>query len=327
MILAAAAVMLMAAAGVTAAVKSPGWSEFLGRFGITVPERAEEIMNVSEGQSWQVGPVTFTVRQQIADPKIVMTAFEIRTTDGSTALMMPSGDISEPVGGSSSSSAMEDVLGISSDSSWGEAAKQLNVPLYRVRGSVEAENSSGLSIEDTVHESGDRVVYYDMLQLQNDLDTLALRVRYSLTVDELDPDTGEVTDSWTDGDHQAEIAVQPMLAEKTYAAPEGSALSGLRITDITAQQYVTGVYVRISLAKDSDIADDVLKDLAGISFTDTDGDPYPPGMNLTVPFRSDAEDWEASSLFSLEFMLNTDHLPDRMKLVYGDLIVDLESTQ
>jgi hypothetical protein len=323
MILAAAAVMLMAAAGVTAAVKSPGWSEFLGRFGITVPEGAEEIMNVSEGQSWQVGPVTFTVRQQIADPKIVMTALEIRTTDGSTALMMPAGDISEPVGGFSSSSAVERELGISSDSSWGEAAKQLDVPLYRVRGSLESENGSGLSIEDTVHESGDRVVYYDMLQLQNDLDTLALRVRYNLTVDKLDPDTGEVTDSWTDGDHQAEIDVQPMLAEKTYSCPESSLQSRLRITDITAQQYVTGVYVKITLAKDGDVSDDILKDLAGISFTDTYGDPYPAGMNLTVLFRSDAEDWEKSSVFSLEFMLNTDHLPERMKLVYGDQIIEI----
>ncbi len=325
LILAAAAVMLMVATGVTAAVKGPGWSDLLERFGLTVSEKAGEIMDVSVGQSWQVGPVTLTVKQQIADPKIVMTALEIKTSNGNKALFMPTGDISEPVGKLSFSVGSGDVFAVSADSTWGEAAKQLDVPLYRVRGSVETDSSSGLSIEDTMQESADRVVYFDMLQLQGDLDALALRVKYIISVDELDPNTGEVTETWTDRDHEAEIPVQPLIAEKTYTCPEDSSLSGLRITDISAQQYVTGLYVKLTLAKDSDIEDDVLKDLMGISFTDTDGDPYPAGMNLTVPFGSDTEDWEGSSLISLEFMLDTDHLPDGMKLVYEDQIIDFGS--
>lgn len=327
LILVAAAVMLMVAAGVTAAVKSPGWSDLLERFGLTVPEKAAEIMDVAEGQSWQVGPVTLTVKQQIADPKIVMTALEIKTSTGEKALMMPTGDISEPVGNLSSFSGTGIALAVSADSTWGEAAKQLDVPLYRVRGSVETDSGNGLSIEDTMQESADRIVYFDMLQLQQDLDAVALRVKYSITVDELDPDTGEVTDTWTDRDHEAEISVQPLIAEKAYTFPEDSYLSGLRITEITAQQYVTGVYVKLKLAKDTDIEEDVLKDLLGIFFTDTEGTPYPAGMNLTVPFGSDAGTWEASSLLSLEFMLDADHLPDHMKLVYGDQIIDLFSGQ
>ena len=46
LILVAAAVMLMVAAGVTAAVKSPGWSDLLERFGLTVPEKAREIIDM-----------------------------------------------------------------------------------------------------------------------------------------------------------------------------------------------------------------------------------------------------------------------------------------
>ena len=323
-VLVAAVVMLMTVVGVAAATKDLGWKDYLGRYGITVPETSETIMNASGGESWQVGPCLYTLRQQIADSHIAMSNFIISTVDGEKAIIMAGGSVNDPVSDLAFSEKMTEELGVSSELSWGEAALMLNVPLYRVRGSVIADSySKGLSIEDAMWEAENRIVYLNMLELDADQDPSTIPVDYFFTVEELDPVTGRVINSWTDRDHHAEISVQPMTAERTYSIVEKTLCPGLILTDVKAEQYVTGVYVNITVSKDSSIEEEIVKELLGMTITDAEGKPYSRGMNLTIPFESDSPEWEKASVFHLEFMLNIDYIPESMNFEFRDLVIEL----
>ena len=64
-ILIAAAIMLLTGAVALAAANMLGWTDFLMDYNnVSVPNAAEQAMQVTDAESWQVGPCTFTVHEQ-----------------------------------------------------------------------------------------------------------------------------------------------------------------------------------------------------------------------------------------------------------------------
>ena len=85
----AALLILSMTAVALAASGALGWSDFLGvHFGEhVVPSTAVNAMNLEEKKSYEVGPLTFTVTQLMCDGHIAVSTTDIRTTDGSAAIL------------------------------------------------------------------------------------------------------------------------------------------------------------------------------------------------------------------------------------------------
>ena len=325
-VLIAAVIMVMTIAVAAAATKTPGWADILEKFGISVPKDVSETMKAGDETSWKVGPCTFTVTEQIADARIAFNTFEITMSDSSKALLMPEGEsVSDPIYGSSFDREHASKLGITEGSSWGEAAKQLNIPLYRVNATVDADGSvsRGLSIQDSIWEAENRMLFFDMEELKAANAMKSIPINYCFSVSEIDPDTGETIQNWTSRDHHTEMEIQPLLNEKTYSFAEGASLNGLPVVSVKAQQYITGVYVKVTVAKDEIDEDVKYHGITESYFTDAEGNRLQKGMNLTTPLETDSGDWDLSSEFSFEVLLGIDMIPENMKLVYEDSTIEL----
>ena len=320
----AAAIMMLTVAVAMAAANMLGWTDFLKDYSnVTVPDAAVQNMQVADAESWQVGPCTFTVREQLADNHIAVSAIAIQTTDNSRALFMPVGDVTDRIGCDSSSKSMAEALGISPDTTWGEAAKQLNVPLYAARALIEVDASvdGGEAMEDPLWEADNSIVYFNMPMLNADAVGSCIPVRYYLRVDEVNPDSGETVQSWVDHDHTAEIAVQPMVAEKTYHVDNGATLFNMPVINASAQQYVTGTYVKITVNKVGTVSD---MDFGEAFFTDGNGIRIPEGMSLSSCITTDTGDWDTATTITFEYMLGIDQIPDSMILVCGNTSIVLK---
>ena len=325
-VLIAAAIMLLTGAVALAAANMLGWTDFLKDYSdVAVPDAAVQNMQVSDAEGWQVGPCTFTVREQLADNHIVVSAIAIQMTDNSKALFMPVGDVTDRIGCTASSKAMAEALGIDPDTTWGEAAKQLNVPLYAARALVEVDASvdGGEAMEDPLWEADNSIVYFNMPMLKSDAVGSIIPVRYYLRVDEVNPISGDFVQTWVDHDHTVEIAVQPLMAEKTYHVEDGTILLNMPVTNVTAQQYVTGTYVKLTVSKVGTVSDMDL-DFGEAFFTDVNGVRIPAGMSLSSNMTTDTGDWDTATTITFEYMLGVDQIPDAMNLVCGDTTIVLK---
>ena len=325
----AAAILMLTVAVAMAAANMLGWTDFLEFYHeATIPDAAVQNMQVRDAEGWQVGPCTFTVREQLADTRIAVSAIAVQVTDGSDALFMFDCDVSDHIGYTPSSDALAKSLGINPNMTWGEAAKKLNVPLYSTRAFIEVDASvdGGCAMEDALWESGNTIVYFTMPDLHTAAVGSSIPVRYYLRVDEVNPDSGETVQTWVDDDRTAEIAVQPMLAEKTYQVEEGATLFDLPVIDVTAQQYVTGVYMKVTMSKPEDLTeiDFSRNHFPGVYFTDTDNTRMPEGMSLSFYYSMDADAWNAATAVSFERTLGVDRIPDAMNMVYGDTTIVLK---
>ena len=325
----AAAIMMLTVAVAMAATNMLGWTDFLKDYNdVTVPNAAVQNMQVADAESWQVGPCTFTVREQIADTRIAVSTIAVRMSSDSNALFMYDGDVSDRIGCTPASAALANDLGISPDVTWGEAAKQLNMPLYRVRALIEVDAAvdAGEAMEDMLWEDTEGVVYFNMPMLNANAVGSSIPVRYYLRVDEVNPDSGETVQTWVDYDRTAEIAVQSVMAGKVYHVEDGVTLFGMPVTKVTAQQYATGVYVKVSMSKPDGLSeDDFMRcDFGRVSFTDVSGVRIPDGMNLSIYTSMDADDWENVTAVGIEYMLGVDTIPDTMQLVCGETSIELK---
>ena len=321
----AAAILMLTVAVAMAAANMLGWTDFLKDYDVVVPDAAVQNMQVADAESWQVGPCTFTVREQLADNHIAVSAIAIQMTDNSNALFMPVGDVTDRIGCTASSKAMAEALGISPDTTWGEAAKQLNVPLYAARALVEVDASvdGGEAMEDPLWEANNSIVYFNMPTLNATAVSNSIPVHYFLRVNEIDPDSGEIMQSWKDDARTAVIPVQPMLAEKTYRIEDGANLFNMPVANVTAQQYVTGTYVKVTVSK-IDAVSDMDLDFGEAFFTDGNGVRIPDGMSLSSNIATDTGDWDNATTITFEYMLGVDQIPDTMNLVCSDTTIALK---
>lgn len=127
--------LMLATIAVAIAATQLGWIDFYGTYNISVPTAAQEAMEASKPQTFQVGPMTFSFKQLLTDKRIALSSAEVRMTDGTEVLYADDSNFYEAV------DAINDTVlkkyGLESGITWVEAAKQLNLPLYGVRALIE----------------------------------------------------------------------------------------------------------------------------------------------------------------------------------------------
>ncbi len=311
-----AVVILLATVAVALAAQQLGWVDFYkGYDGVTVPKAGQEILNATQPLTYQVGPMTFTYRQLLADGRIGLSAADIHTTDGSEALYVPDcDDIYDPVDAGDGDTVLER-YGLEAGTTWLVAARQLHLPLYRVCALIDVtENcSAGVSMGAALwHETGG-LVYYSMPLTEPSAVRDALPVTLYMSVAECDPATGEELNQWTK-EEACEIPVPAMLNEKSYGPVRNVLLNGMSLTGVRAEQYVTGVYVFCNMvAPDGMSEETALQAAYGLTFLGSDGKELPGGISLSGDANMDA--WPT---VVLEKMISAEELPQSIAISDGD---------
>lgn len=294
-----------------------GWTDFLARdYSITVPKAAQDALEETQIQTFEVGPLTFSVRQRICDGHIAVAATGIHTTDGGRALYVPSVDAQEAIG-----TAMGERLGLTPETTWPEAARALGLPLYSVRALIEVDDPYfyGEAMEDAIWNEDGSLVYLNMPRLNSDSEFGdALPVTFYLNAASLNPDTGDVQEQWTIRE-AGEIPINGLVAERTYLPVGKAVVDGFTLESVFAERYVTGVYLTaVFTAGESKTVDDAYL-LYEIRFLDAQGTTLPRGMNLSVSCDTDA-----FPEVSLSTMTSADSLPDSLLLAYGDTTLEVK---
>lgn len=301
------AIIIVATMAVAFAATQLGWVDFFGRYGVTVPKAAEDALNAITPRQYQLGPMTFTFKQLLADGRIALSAAEVHTTDNSEVLYAPDTNFFEAV--NAETDTVLERYGLAPGTTWVEAAKQLNLPLYGIRALVEVDEPymGSEAMEDVLWNEDGSIVYFNMAMIKAKNVKEALPAKLYLAVTEFDPATGEVKEKWTTREGDT-IPLAPKLNEKTYAPDASADVGGLTLTGVYAEQYITGVYLDTSfLAPDSMDQDAAMDAVYSLFLLDNEGNALPDGMNLSVGANMDA--WPT---VVLEIQSSIEALPDTL---------------
>lgn len=301
-----AAVIIVAMMTVAfAASKLMTWTDFYGpNSDVGVPKAAMEEMQVKDGETWQVGPLSFTVKEMMTDGRIAMASIHITTTDGSQALL--ASEPWDPIGANGENGrAYAEKLGVDPMTTWMDAAKQLNLPLYNVRGILDmaGEYYDG-GMEDPMWNEDGSMVYFSMLflkqkeakvgQFDRSFDTGAvvdgkLPVSFFLRVDRMDSATGEEAETWEDLEQKMELTVSGIQEQKVYLPENNVSFGGFTLKSIFAQRYNTGAYLFIQFTADETATEeDAYKLYDQMAVRDGEGNRLPGGMDLSASIDTSA---------------------------------------
>lgn len=311
-ILIAACIILATTAIAIAATNSFGWKDFFKiYYGKTnaVPEEAQKIMDSTEEQVFVLGPVTFRIQSLFADEHKVMITSQITRTDGSPALF--SVDISEDDRLNSNGEngiALANLLGVSPDSTWTAAAKQLDCPLYRV--CVDQEFADEYRLDegmfDTMYDNEGHIVYFNMWETNLRMkDSVPLKIIFDYW--EIDPETGEEI---SEQSSEAALTIPVSIITETadYQFRDNSAGFGLHLDGVSAKRNASGVYVYADFtAQDGMTEDDFMEYQVFPVWLHENGEAYPEGMSMSWGFETDQ--WPHISATSL---ITVDYIPDRI---------------
>ena len=305
-----AAILMVATMSGAFAAQQVGWADFYSGYNsIAVPKASEAILNATKPITYQVGPMTFTYQQLLADGRIAMSAAEAHTTDGTKALYAYDTDVLDAV--DAGVDTISELYHIKSGTSWVQAAQQLKLPLYGVRALIEVDEtlSDGEAMGDALWNEDGSIVCFNMpFTMPPMKDTLC--DPYWLYA--FDPATGNELNHWV-RQEKAEIPVSGMIAEKTYSPQTNELLSGLTLTGVRAEQYVTGVYLFTSFTVPDGMTEDTaMNTVYSVGITDSQGNELPGGINLSSNVNMDA--WPTAVL---EDMISADTLPDALIITDG----------
>lgn len=328
----AAIIIVSMTAVAFAAGQLMGWTDFFGSYSnVGVPQAAVNEMHVENGANCEVGPMTFTVKELMTDGHIVMSSVHIAPTDGSKALICT--DLGDVIGcNGENGQALAEKLGIDPMTTYMDAAQQLNLPLYLVRGilDVDAENLDS-AMEDPMWNEDGSMTYFSMnflkqIPAKEAIDNLPYRhtpvngedfvAPFYLQVSKINPATGEETDSWINRDQSETIAISGVVEEKTYQPEEVVNFDGFSFQHAHMQLHNTGAYSYIVFEADETATEEDAYTLYELYVKDAQGNLLPEGMDLSTSV--DVSAWPRVILTNLH---GVDALPESLTLEMGEVTV------
>lgn len=301
------AIVLMSIVAMAFAATELGWADFFGQqYGIALPSTAQETLQATQPVSCQVGPVTFTFQQLLADEHMVLSSAQVQRTDGSDALYADGAD-----GITYGSTIPEELItryDLAWGSSWLEAAQALDLPLYSVRALVELPAAySTESMEGALWQADGSIVYFSMPLLASVPQQRELQATLSMYVTQYDLATGEAEATWQ-AQEPVTLPVLPPLEEKSYLPQEETVLAGLRLDSVQGARYATGVYFTACFTvPDGMTGEEVAGELYQVNLLDEGGTPLPQGLNLSTRIHTDA-----LPVATLELSSSLEALPDQI---------------
>ena len=308
-----AAILILVTMAVAFAAQQLGWVDFFQEYqGIEVPNAAQTLLNATKPITYQVGPMTFTYEQLLADGRIALSTAAVHTTDGAEVLYAYDSEIFDAV--DASFGTVRDLYHLKSGTTWVEAAQQLKLPLYGVRALIEVDEaySGSEAMMDAMWKEDGSIVCFSMPATNPEAVKGSLPVTLYMAVYSFDPATGELLNRWV-AREKTEIPISGMIAEKTYQPLTKELLNGLTLTGVRAEQYVTGLYITSSFIAPDGMDEDTTREAAyNVTLLDGKGNELPGGMNL-----SRAANLDALPTIVLEDMVSAEALPDELILTDG----------
>ena len=299
-----AALLALGAMATAFAATQLGWTElFRNQYGLSVPHAAQEALQATQPISYQVGPMTFTYQQLRTDGHMVLSAAQVRLTDGGDALCAD--NIGEGENGDAVPLPVLEHYGLR-QGGWLSAARSLNLPLYSVRALAELPSAySTESMESALWQEDGSIIYFHMPLLTPDLPEEPLPVTLYMSVTQYDPDSGEVLETWQ-AREATTLSATPLLAEKTYFPVTETDFDGLALSEVRGELYATGAYLTASFTVPAEMTEaEALSALYEITLLDVESSGLPGGLNLSVHTGTDA-----LPLATLEWSAALDALPD-----------------
>lgn len=287
---------------------------FNNHYNIPLPDSAKTVLSTTEQKTYTVGPLAITLRETLADGRIVYVTTQAKTNDGSNALIT-GGDL-EVIPDSEVKR-----LKLPEHTSFVDAAKQAKIPLYVVSSylaidekyflNADGEYMGGEEMMSIIWAEDGSVLLVDMLQPYPDAVPETLSGTLTLRVREIDPVTGSyiVGKDWKI-EEEISIPVNGVTAEKTYAPAGEAQLAGFTVQSVKAEKTCAGVYLTATLTAGADAKQEDAQLLYKfVEFADVQGKTFPVGINLTGNLND--EGWPT---VIWEAMISADALPDAMQL-------------
>lgn len=293
-----------------------GWTDYFERWGIHTTPGMRDAMQM-EPRTYQVGPLTFTVREAVADNRMAMMSTSIAPTDGSAALMTMFADDSIGAYGDRSRMLMN-ALGVEEPSlACYEVGAAKDIPVYSVRAIIEVaeEYSGGEGMEDILWDAQSNVSYFSQYTLKPGSIGDELPVTVFLRVAQHDAN-GEEIQKWMTRESLT-IPVGQKLAEKTYTTDAPCTVNGAQLESIRAELYITGAYLTFSWRMPDGLGHDdefSMWDYHSDELLLTDGafNVFERGVSLSAWYDDCA--WP---VVTVEEMINVDGLPEVIRISDG----------
>ncbi len=304
-----AAVILVATMVAAFAATQLGLTDlFSSIYGTALPDSAKTVLSATEQKTYTVGPLAITLRETLADGRIVYVTTQAKPADGSNALI--SGGDSAVIPDSEAAR-----LKVPKDISFADAAKQANIPLYDVSSYLTIDEKyrdwySEEMLTNLWAEDGSALLM-DMLPTNPGAVPEALEGTLTLRVREIDPATSSyaVGKDWKI-EEKISIPVNGVTAEKTYTPVGEALLAGLTVQSVKAEKTCAGVYLTATLTAGAKaLREDAQILYKFVEFRDAQGKSFPQGMSLSGSLND--EKWPT---IIWEAMVSTNDLPDSLQM-------------
>lgn len=325
-VLVAALVLALATGGYAAAVRL-GLLDLWGINELGVfPSSAKEILEATEVQTFEVGPLTISLNSLMMDGYVVYEACQTHVTDGSRAILT---DWTDSLYGSVIPDCYRgfvDAAELSGDR-LGELAEHWDGPVYSVSTRLEIDYSlyeGDEMLMDPVWGSDGSIVTGNMIEMNPDAvgetvpATLFINV-YELTVNAFDLPTEtcdiEIGENWRLR-VPVEAPVYGAIETRDYQVEGDGDLGIATVTGATIERTGVELYVHIALTA----ADETMEyyELPWFQLLDGEGERLPEGLLGT--FYTDHENWPEAVV---TLSVGMDEMPDAVQIPYKDHLVTL----
>lgn len=308
-ILITACIILATMAIAIAATKTLGWTDFFEIFyGQTgaVTDEAQKIMDSTEEQTFVIGPVSFTVQSLFADMNEAMATTLITTADGSRALFCL--DLDSVGSNGENGEALARKLGVDPESTWIEAARQLNCPLYRVGATIHNPDpyDYGGGMMDALYDENSSLIFFSTVEIVTPGRHDPAPMELWFHADQIDLETGNEIEL---GYAHEPVQVPMSLPEAsvTYRIPEDYMAFGLRLDSVRAEHAAAGLYLHMDLTFTGGPGDPFGQ--IWPVWMDENGQEYPEGVSMGC--EVDRDQWPQ---VSISCMISADSVPEKLRM-------------
>lgn len=314
------ALALALTVGAYAAAVRLGLRDFVGNYLGYVPQGALDILEATETQSWEVGPLTISLNETYADGYTVYAVWQARMTDGSDALICQWYDTFYQ----DTPEVLQRRLGLQ-DGFFGAAAAAYEGTIYSVQAWVRLDPemiSGDQGFMDGVYGEDGSMAWTQFLDTNPKAigDTVACRVEFLVHELEIDSFTDGALDSreperW-DFVADVEVPVTGVTETRTYRPVGEAEMDGKMIEQVYAEHTPAGIYCFVTYRVTDEDADPY--DAYNMTFLDADMQRYPYGM-----YMSGSIDTDNFPEVTVKHFLSVDELPESIFLRQGEKIIEL----
>ena len=317
-ILIAACIIMTTMAVAVAAGNIFGWNDLFSKdYGAGIPKTAQNIMAATEPITWQEGNVVFTLRESYSDPKLAMISVEARLAEGVKGILAAD-DFTEPIGAhGENGAAVAKRLGVEPEMTWVEAAKQLNLPLYSVRATLEipAELRGSEAYEDLMFNDDGSLTYFSLQPLNEKVSGDEIKAKVYLRTKLVNPEDAEDDANVTKKNVDLTIHTEKVITTAEYIVPKGTkVLDVFRIDNIRAELLPSGLHFTTNLTALEGATQDTALDKLRVNIVKENGEAYPTGITLSSGF-SNLDSWPQIQYTQ---MISVDQIPETIHLVFPD---------